>query len=88
MWTALAEIAHREKLDIHQLCTFVAGTKRPDLGFSTALRVFLFSYFRSAATEHGHMIAGHGQLFLKLAALRSREPPSARDEDRRVSRPF
>jgi predicted DNA-binding ribbon-helix-helix protein len=87
MWAGLADVACREKLDIHQLCTFVAATKHGDLAFTTALRVFLFSYFRSAATEHGHMMAGHGQLFLRFAALRSGAQPSARCAKKPV-RPF
>ncbi len=73
LWNGLADIARRERLDINQICTYVARTKQARLSFSAALRMFLFSYFRSAATEHGHVMAGHGEMAATLAILQSRQ---------------
>jgi Ribbon-helix-helix domain len=77
MWNGLADIARREQINIHSLCTFVADTKPDDVGSSTALRVYLFSYFRSAASEHAHLMAGHGMLSHKFPALRGDRRPCA-----------
>ena len=61
MWDALAEIARRENLTIHQLCTQV-DARRHESSLTAAIRVFTLSYFRAAATEDGHGRAGHGNL--------------------------
>ena len=41
-------------------------------GRTSAVRVFVLGYYRAAATEHGHGLAGHGGL------PRSRLPRAAR----------
>lgn len=64
MWDALYEIARREKLNIHQLCTMVSDYKGENSSFTAAIRVFAMSYFRVATTEEGHRKAGHGSAFL------------------------
>ena len=61
MWDALAEIARRENMTIHQLCTQV-DLRRHESSLTAAIRVFTLSYFRAAATEDGHGRAGHGNL--------------------------
>src|SRR6266702_827974 len=61
MWDALEEIARREKMTIHQLCTQV-DARRHESSLTAAIRVFTLSYFRAAATEDGHGRAGHGNL--------------------------
>lgn len=64
MWDALYEIARREKLNLHQLCSIVAEQKGEETSLTAAIRVFVMSYFRVAATEEGHKKAGHGSAFL------------------------
>ena len=34
--------------------------KKPEIGLSYATRLFITHYFRSAATDIGHQLAGHG----------------------------
>ena len=60
MWDALGDVSAREGLTIHQVCNIVAEKKGGEASLTGALRVFLMSYFRAAATEDGHMRAGHG----------------------------
>ena len=60
MWEALNEICRRERASAADICTRVAAVKSPALTLTAALRVFIASYFRDAATEEGHAQAGHG----------------------------
>lgn len=66
MWDALSEICQRERLSTHDICTVIAA-RRSASTLTAALRVFVMDYFRAAATEDGHIRAGHG-----LGALRRR----------------
>ena len=59
MWDALFEVCRRERNTIHAICTQVDET-RHESSLTAALRVFIMTYFRSAATEDGHQHAGHG----------------------------
>ena len=59
MWDALRELCRREELSMHTICSMIDRTRR-ESGLTAALRVYIVSYFRSAATEHGHSLAGHG----------------------------
>jgi predicted DNA-binding ribbon-helix-helix protein len=59
MWDALGEISRRERQSIHDLCT-VVDARRTASSLTAALRIFLVDYFRQAATEDGHLKAGHG----------------------------
>lgn len=69
MWSALREIAKREKCTIHDLCTLISVRKSPATSLTAAIRVFLMLYFRAAANEEGHMRAGHGNFdFMKQRA--------------------
>lgn len=73
MWDALSEICRRERCSIHNLCTLVSASKQGPGSLTAAIRVFIMSYYKNAATEPGHNIAGHGSgsvlqpLFVKLA---------------------
>jgi predicted DNA-binding ribbon-helix-helix protein len=60
MWDALGEIARRERMTVHQLCSEV-DRRRQESSLTAAIRVFALSYFRTAATEDGHRRAGHGR---------------------------
>lgn len=61
MWDALDEIALREGLSVGELCTKLDGSRSAS-ALTAAVRVFIMSYFRVAATEAGHAGAGHGLL--------------------------
>ena len=60
MWEALHEIARRENESVHQICTLV-NLRRRDSSLTAAIRVFILTYFRAAATEDGHNHVGHGR---------------------------
>ena len=59
MWDALSELCLREGKSVHTICSMI-DCVRQESGLTAALRVYIVSYFRSAATEHGHSLAGHG----------------------------
>ena len=58
-WDALHEIARREHVSVHDVCTIVSQ-RRTRSSLTAALRVFVLGYFRAAATESGHLDVGHG----------------------------
>lgn len=62
MWSALKEIADRERCSIHDLCSLVATRRKPGLSLTASIRIFLMLYFKAASTEEGHTRAGHGGL--------------------------
>lgn len=62
MWTAIKEIAKRERCTIHRICTIVSDKKNSGTSLTAAIRVFIMSYFRAAATEDGHIRVGHGSI--------------------------
>jgi predicted DNA-binding ribbon-helix-helix protein len=59
MWDALFEVCRRERKTIHAICTHV-DESRDESSLTAALRVFIMTYFRLAATEDGHHLAGYG----------------------------
>lgn len=61
-WSLLRDIADREGITRHKLCAAIDNAKPPGLPLSTALRLAVLSYYRDAATERGHSLAGHGKL--------------------------
>lgn len=72
MWVALEEIAAREGMSLNDLCSRIddrlseQATQRTDdseeaeVTLTSGVRVFIFAYYRVAATEEGHIRAGHG----------------------------
>lgn len=64
-WDCLREIAERENLTIHEICSNLYEGGIGDLTLSCAVRTFILLYFRDAATEQGHIEAGHGNQKLK-----------------------
>lgn len=60
-WSALEEIARREKLSINALCEKIQ-TRAGRGNLTAAVRLYALDYFRAAATETGHRAAGHGRL--------------------------
>ena len=61
LWEALLEICQREGEDLSSLVRRVEQNV-PAGGRTSAVRVFVMSYFRDAATETGHNALGHGRL--------------------------
>lgn len=61
MWEALEEIGRREGRTIGEIATLV-NRQRHQSSLTAAMRVFIVSYFRAAATDDGHATAGHGRL--------------------------
>jgi len=59
MWLALAEVCHRERRSVHEICTGIAN-RGLSVNLTASVRVYLIDYFRDAATEHGHARADHG----------------------------
>ena len=67
LWTALLEVCQREGHDVHALIRAVDAARHAG-GRTSAVRVFLLQYYRSAATESGHAAAGHGPHTARRAA--------------------
>lgn len=61
MWASLRDIAKREKCKIHDICSLVYLRKNKKTSLTAAIRVFIMLYYRAAATEDGHLRAGHGR---------------------------
>lgn len=59
LWDALYEICQREQVPIGEIVRRVEARGDPG-GRTSAVRVFVIQYFRTAATEQGHTEAGHG----------------------------
>jgi predicted DNA-binding ribbon-helix-helix protein len=62
LWEALSEICEREGQDMSSLVRN-AEQRLHSGGRTSAVRVFVLSYFRDAATEAGHCAVRHGTLF-------------------------
>jgi len=71
MWDILYEVAEREKTTIHEFCSLVSIRKHENASLTSSIRVFLLLYYRAAATQDGHIKAGHGsfQNMLKRARV-------------------
>jgi predicted DNA-binding ribbon-helix-helix protein len=61
LWAALEEICHRESMTLADLVKSIERRGHPG-GRTSAVRVFVLTYFRNAAGEEGHRAAGHGLL--------------------------
>ena len=61
MWNSLTDICRRERTTIHTVCSAIAQHKPEETSLTAAIRVFIMSYYRAAATEEGHVRSGHGQ---------------------------
>ncbi len=62
MWDALEEICQRENLPRNELCGNIDNFRKAS-SLTAAVRVFIATYFRAAATEEGHASIGHGTLY-------------------------
>ena len=70
MWTALRDIARREKCRIHDICSLIQKRKNQRTSLTAAIRVFLMLYYRAASTEEGHSRVGHGDFNTMLSRAR------------------
>jgi predicted DNA-binding ribbon-helix-helix protein len=61
LWSALEEMSQREKLSLGAIVKQIEQLGHSG-GRTSAVRVRVLSYFREAATEEGHLAAGHGPL--------------------------
>src|ERR1700735_4797142 len=61
MWDALEEVCRREGKVMNRLITEIEQT-RQESSLTAAIRVTIMLYFKTAATERGHVRAGHGSL--------------------------
>jgi len=61
MWDALEEMCRRERKVLNQLVTEIEHG-RQESSLTAAIRVTIMLYFKTAATERGHLRAGHGAL--------------------------
>ncbi len=59
LWDALLEICLREDLDASELVRQIEAKGHVG-GRTSAVRVYVLTYYRIAATEHGHLAVGHG----------------------------
>ncbi len=71
LWEALLEICGREGQDMSALVRKVEQSGHAG-GRTSAVRVFVMSYFRDAATEAGHLASGHGTLTINRHSEQSR----------------
>ena len=82
MWSALREIAEREDVTIHDVCTIVDECKLDGESFSSSLRVFLLKYYRQAARGRKRAalaMASEKEQALWLAARAANEERNRRE---------
>ena len=59
LWEALHEICERERLTLGEVVRRIEKRGHPG-GRTSAVRVHVLEYFRTASSEAGHRAAGHG----------------------------
>ena len=59
VWDALDEIRQREGISLGELVRRIEQRGHPG-GRTSAVRVHVLRYFREAASDAGHLTAGHG----------------------------
>ncbi|MFY9288935.1 MAG: ribbon-helix-helix domain-containing protein [Alphaproteobacteria bacterium] len=87
MWSGLSEICRREHASLHELCTAVSTRKAENTSLTAAIRVFVMAYFRAAATDEGHIKAGHGY-GQSLGAPKSMPPQTQQAAPRAATSPY
>ena len=70
VWKALHLIAQREQCTIHELASLIYLRKKQRGSLSSALRIFIISYFFAATTDEGHIKANHGDFDKMLQRAR------------------
>jgi predicted DNA-binding ribbon-helix-helix protein len=87
MWDALHEVAQREGASVHEICSRVEFN-RQESTLTAAIRVFILAYFREAATEQGHSLAGHGRRRGVIGGVAEHAGAGAADDSRREADPL
>lgn len=59
MWEALHQVCRREGKTLHELVTSIER-ERAQSSLTAAIRVYVMTYYKDAATDEGHLRAGHG----------------------------
>lgn len=83
MWLALKDVAARERCTVHNLCSIVQLRKNESTALTSAIRVFLMTYYQAAATERGHKMARHGN-FIKYFPQAAPRPVENRESRRKA----
>jgi predicted DNA-binding ribbon-helix-helix protein len=76
MWIGLEEICRRERVSLHNLCTWISA-QRSESTLTGSVRIFVLNYFVAAATEDGHARAGHGTRIFRDKLKYGSAPPIA-----------
>lgn len=76
IWDAIQFIIRNEKTTQAEMFETIKSCKRKGSSFSSAIRVFAMLYFRAAATNEGHKLAGHGDITM----MKRRISPQKRKE--------
>jgi predicted DNA-binding ribbon-helix-helix protein len=71
LWDALMEICEREGHDVSALVRRVEDAGHAG-GRTSAVRVYILDYYRTAATEAGHAASGHGPMVRSRLLLQTR----------------
>ena len=71
LWDALVEICEREGKDMSSLVRGVEAAGHEG-GRTSAVRVYILNYYRTAATEVGHAAVGHGPPLRSRLGMSSR----------------
>jgi predicted DNA-binding ribbon-helix-helix protein len=61
VWDALRELCLRESIELRELIRMVERDSTSG-GRTSAVRVHVLEYYREAATDAGHVRAGHGTM--------------------------
>jgi predicted DNA-binding ribbon-helix-helix protein len=78
LWDSLQEICRRERIGLGPLVRRIEQEAGPCGGRTSAVRVFVVNYFRTAATEEGHREAGHGGMSASLPDWNGAAPAHVR----------
>ena len=69
-WEAIDEICGCEGVSLHELCTMIEN-QRNGSSRTSAVRAFIVTYFRTAATDQGHVLTGTASSILPEMAARN-----------------
>lgn len=61
-WESLRKICEIEKCNLSELLNYIDKNKYEESSFSSSVRIFVLSYFMSAVTQEGHLLARHGTI--------------------------
>lgn len=88
LWSALEEVGKREGRSVDEVCDRIVETMLRNYGtgkppsFTAAVRMFLVSYYREAATATGHRQAQHGAGQFEAVVERAFADPPPEPEKR------